>query len=122
MTQVLVADDASLAKPIAEPHAELLAAVQAARSFTHIVAPSSTYGKNLLPRAAALLDVQPISDAAQIVDADTYVRCGPTRCAAALLPCCSAVCLPACWGLGDSVMACRATAQRMHHLMMYCVQ
>jgi electron transfer flavoprotein alpha subunit len=48
--QVLVADDASLARPLAEPLAELLAAVQARRSFSHILAPSSTFGKNLLPR------------------------------------------------------------------------
>jgi hypothetical protein len=52
--QVLVADDASLARPLAEPLAELLAAVQAKRRFSHILAPSSTFGKNLLPRCGAL--------------------------------------------------------------------
>jgi electron transfer flavoprotein alpha subunit len=56
--------------------AENLAAliVPLAANFTHVVAPATGFGKNLLPRVAALLDVQQISDISAVVSADTFVR------------------------------------------------
>lgn len=72
--KVLVADDPTLQHCLAEPTAAAVVAVQRRRRFTHIVAPSSTFGRNVLPRAAALLDVQPISDVVEMRDADTFVR------------------------------------------------
>ncbi|CAG4904825.1 unnamed protein product [Acidocella sp. C78] len=70
--KVLVADSPALAHALAEPLAELI--VKLAGNYTHVLAASTATGKNVMPRAAALLDVQPISDIAGVVDADTFVR------------------------------------------------
>ena len=72
VAKLLVADDPRYAHALAEPLAALLVAL--APGYTHLLAPSSASGKNAMPRAAALLDVQPISDIAKVVDADTFVR------------------------------------------------
>src|SRR5688572_5601241 len=70
--KVLVADDAAYKNALAENLSALVAKLGA--GYTHILAPSTTTGKNMLPRAAALLDVQMISDVSGIVSADTFVR------------------------------------------------
>ena len=72
VVKVLTADSPALDHLMAEPTAALL--VGLAPGYTHILAATTAVGKNVLPRAAALLDVQPISDIAQVIDADTFVR------------------------------------------------
>jgi electron transfer flavoprotein alpha subunit len=69
---VLTADNAAYAHALAEPLAALLVAL--APAYTHLLSASTATGKNVMPRVAALLDVQPISDVAEIIDADTFVR------------------------------------------------
>jgi electron transfer flavoprotein alpha subunit len=56
--------------------AENLAAlvVPLAAGYTHVVAPATGFGKNLMPRVAALLDVQQISDISAVEAPDTFVR------------------------------------------------
>ena len=72
VSRVLRADDAVFAHALAEPLAALL--VDLAPGYTHLVAPATAVGKNVMPRVAALLDVQPISEVIAIEDASTFVR------------------------------------------------
>lgn len=72
VVKVLVADVEYYAAQTAENIAALV--VAHARSYSHIMISASGFGKNVLPRAAALLDVEPISDVCRVVSADTFVR------------------------------------------------
>jgi len=72
VSRVLMADDPALIDGLAENLAPLVESI--ARNYSHVLAPATTYGKNLLPRAAALLDVQQISDISAIESPDTFVR------------------------------------------------
>jgi electron transfer flavoprotein alpha subunit len=72
VAKVLIAEAAHYANPTAETMADLVMTV--ARDFSHIVAPATTFGKNLAPRIAALLDVQQVSEITEVVSADTFVR------------------------------------------------
>ena len=72
VSKVLVADDAQYAHQTAEPLAALV--VSLAGSYDAIVAPATGVGKNFAPRAAALLDVQQISEIIEVDSADTFKR------------------------------------------------
>jgi electron transfer flavoprotein alpha subunit len=72
VAKVLTAEAEIYAHGLAEPMAALLVAL--APGYSHLLAPASAGGKNVMPRAAALLDVQILSDIAEVVDADTFVR------------------------------------------------
>jgi electron transfer flavoprotein alpha subunit len=70
--KVLHADAAHLGEFLAENVAALI--VNLAKGYSHILAPATTTGKDVMPRAAALLDVQQISDISAVESADTFVR------------------------------------------------
>jgi electron transfer flavoprotein alpha subunit len=72
VAKVLLADAPDYAHPLPEALAPLI--VQLAPGYSHIVATATTTGKNLMPRVAALLDLQQISDIVKVVSADTFVR------------------------------------------------
>ncbi|MED6131789.1 hypothetical protein PIB30_013040 [Stylosanthes scabra] len=74
VSQVLVADSERFKSPLAEPWAKLVHLVQQQGSYSHIIAASNSFGKNIMPRAAALLDVSPITDVTGISDPHTFVR------------------------------------------------
>jgi electron transfer flavoprotein alpha subunit len=72
VTKVLLADNAAYEHQLAENIAALV--TELGRSYSHILAPATTTGKNFLPRVAAMLDVAQISDVIAIETADTFVR------------------------------------------------
>jgi len=72
VAKVLLADDAAYDHMLAEDVAALL--VKLAPAYSHVLAPATTHGKNIMPRVAALLDVAPISDISGVVSPDTFVR------------------------------------------------
>src|SRR5258706_1735499 len=72
VTKVLVADAPQYAAPLAENLAALVVSI--AKNYTHILAPATGFGKNFMPRAAALLDVAQVSDISAVVSPDTFVR------------------------------------------------
>ena len=72
VAKVLIADDAAYDHGLAENWAPLI--VKLAAQYSHVLAPATTSGKNLMPRVAALLDVMQISDISAVVSADTFVR------------------------------------------------
>jgi electron transfer flavoprotein alpha subunit len=72
VAKVLVAHGTGVEAALAEPVAALLVAL--APGYSHLLAPGSAMGKNIMPRVAALLDVQVISDVAGVEGADTFRR------------------------------------------------
>ncbi len=72
VSRVLIADSPELAHHLAENMAPLVAGM--APGYSHLLAPATTFGKNLMPRVAALLDVSQISDISAVVSADTFER------------------------------------------------
>jgi electron transfer flavoprotein alpha subunit len=70
--KVLLADADAYDHGLAENVAPLL--IKLVPGYTHLLAPATTSGKNLMPRVAALLDVMQISDISAVVSPDTFVR------------------------------------------------
>ena len=71
---VYCADDPVYAHQLAENVAALVAQLVQEEKYTHVVSIADTFGKNILPRAAALLGVSQLSDVIKIISKDTFVR------------------------------------------------
>ncbi len=76
VSKVVVADNEAYEHLLAENVSLLVAAVvqESGNSFSHVLAPATSNGKNILPRVAALLDVAQISDIIAVESADTFKR------------------------------------------------
>jgi electron transfer flavoprotein alpha subunit len=70
--KVFLSDDAIYGHALAEPLSILLTSV--GKEYSHLLAPATTFGKNLMPRVAALLDVAQISEVIEVVDETTFKR------------------------------------------------
>lgn len=74
VSKVLVAESDAFKGFTAESLTPLILATQKQFNFTHILAPATAFGKALLPRVAAKLDVSPITDIIGVKDANTFIR------------------------------------------------
>jgi len=72
VSKVLLADAPQYKDELAESLAALLVSISS--GYSHILIPATTFGKNVAPRVAALLDVAQVSDIVAVVSADTFVR------------------------------------------------
>ena len=72
INKVLVCDSEHLDSQLAEEVSGVV--VSLADNYSHILAPATTFGKNLMPRVSALLDSQQISDISEVIDQETYKR------------------------------------------------
>jgi electron transfer flavoprotein alpha subunit len=72
VAKVLLADDKAYEHPLAEDVANLV--IKLAPNYSHVLAPATSFGKNVMPRVAALLDVAQISDISGVQSPDTFVR------------------------------------------------
>jgi electron transfer flavoprotein alpha subunit len=70
--KVLLADAAQYKDQLAENLAGLVAGL--AKDYGHVLAPATTFGKNFMPRVAAVLDVAQVSDISAVKSPDTFVR------------------------------------------------
>jgi electron transfer flavoprotein alpha subunit len=72
VSKVITADSNVLKNHLAENLANLVAKI--AGGYSHILAAATTYGKDFMPRVAALIDSQQISDIIEVIDASTFKR------------------------------------------------
>ncbi|ALG68459.1 electron transfer flavoprotein subunit alpha/FixB family protein [Beggiatoa leptomitoformis] len=72
VSKVLHVEAPYYANPLAESFADLILSI--AKNYSHLFAAATTFGKNVMPRVAALLDVAQLSEISAVISADTFVR------------------------------------------------
>ena len=70
--KIILADDSAYENQLAESTASLIKSIST--DYSHILSPATTFGKNVMPRLSALLDVQQISEITEVVSVDTFKR------------------------------------------------
>ena len=74
VNKVVTCQHESLTHHLPEPLAEAVTSVLKGGQYTHLVVPTTTNGRNLLPRVGVALDSQPVTDVVEVKSADTFVR------------------------------------------------
>lgn len=74
LKKIYAVDSEIFENPIAENLSLTISKFIEGKSFTHILSPSSTFGKNMSPKLSALLDVQQISDITKVINKETFER------------------------------------------------
>lgn len=74
LKKIYFVDSKLFENPIAENLCKTILNFISNRGYTHILSPSSTFGKNMSPKLSAMLDVQQISDISKIIDHETFER------------------------------------------------
>ena len=72
VSKVYLLDNEKLKNPIAENIEPVVLSI--ANNYSHIMAPATTFGKNIFPRIAVKLDISQVSDVIKIISADTFMR------------------------------------------------
>jgi len=72
--KIFLAENSAFKGLLSESVTPVLLDLQKKNNYTHILGGASTFTKGILPRLAALLDVQPISDITKIIDKDQFMR------------------------------------------------
>jgi len=72
ISEILFEDDPTYEHPLAENYAPFI--TELADAYTHVLAAATSFGKDVMPRVAALLDVQQISEITAVESADTFTR------------------------------------------------
>ena len=72
VSKVYLANNEKLKNPIAENIEPIV--VSLANNYSHIMAPATTFGKNIFPRIAVKLDIAQVSDVIKIISSDTFMR------------------------------------------------
>ena len=72
VSKVIFVNNEKLQNPIAENIDSIVLSI--AENYSHIIAPATTFGKNIFPRIAVKLDLAQVSDVIKIISADTFMR------------------------------------------------
>ena len=116
--RVLLADLPAYAHQLPENLAPLI--TQLTRGYSHVLAPPNSHGKNILPRVAALLDFDQVSEIIRVIDADTFQRAIYGGQAIATVQSCAPIKVMTIHTASFEPVACKGGRARIDHIGASC--